>query len=97
MVYSCPRCHPRVPKSTDGSIDQANRHLDEVNRTKVRILCTQSDIVELSKGKCNIIIRVRAFSGPIYQQLRDALLYLYKYISDEGVVKSPNVTETERF
>ena len=86
-----------MPKSTDGSIDQANRHLDEVNRTKVRILCTQSDIVELSKGKCNIIIRVRAFSGPIYQQLRDALLYLYKYISDEGVVKSPNVTETERF
>lgn len=55
------------------------------------------DIVELPDGEGGNRIFERTFSGPLHQQLRDALHYLRNNVIEEVVVKLPNRAEAERF
>ena len=55
------------------------------------------DIVELPDGEGGDRIFERTFSGPLHQQLRDALHYLRNSVIQEVVVKSPDQAEAARF
>ena len=55
------------------------------------------DIVELPDGEGGDRIFERTFSGPLYQQLRDALHYLRNNVIEEAIVKLPDRAEAERF
>lgn len=55
------------------------------------------DVVELPDGEGGDRIFERTFSGPIHQQLRDALHYLRNSVIEEAVVKLPDRAEAQRF
>lgn len=55
------------------------------------------DIVEFPEGEGGDILREQSFTGPLHQQLRDALLYLKNVIIKEEVVKSSDKAEADRF
>lgn len=55
------------------------------------------DVVELPDGEGGDRIYERTFSGPLHQQLRDALHYLSNNVIEETVIKRPDQAEAERF
>ena len=55
------------------------------------------DIVELPDGEGGDRILERTFSGPLHQQLREALGYLKNNVIEEAVVKVADRAEAERF
>ena len=55
------------------------------------------DIVELPDGESGNRIYEHSFTGPLHQQLRDALRYLRNSIIQETVVKLPDRAEAMRF
>lgn len=55
------------------------------------------DIVEFPEGEGGDILREQSFTGPLHQQLRDALLYLKNVIIKEEVVKNSDKAEADRF
>jgi ATP-dependent DNA helicase RecG len=58
---------------------------------------TRIDVVELPDGEGGDRIFEHAFSGPLHQQLREALGYLKNNVIEEVVVKLPDRAEAERF
>ncbi|MEC4185395.1 ATP-binding protein [Adlercreutzia sp. R21] len=57
----------------------------------------QIDIVEFPEGEGGDRIIEHTFTGPLHQQLRDALQYLKNTVVEEQVVKRPDAAEAERF
>ncbi|MBQ9058255.1 MAG: putative DNA binding domain-containing protein [Atopobiaceae bacterium] len=55
------------------------------------------DIVELPDGESGNRIFERSFTGPLHQQLRDALRYLRNNVIQETVVKVPGRAEAVRY
>lgn len=57
----------------------------------------QIDIVELPEGESGDVIVEKTFSGPIQQQLRDALLYLKNNVIEETIIKRDDIAEAQRY
>ncbi len=57
----------------------------------------QIDVVHYSKYPCGDTIVEKTFTGPLHQQLREALLHIQNSILQEKVVKLPEVAEAKRF
>ena len=57
----------------------------------------QIDVVELPDGEGGDRIIERTFTGPLHQQLRDALLHLKNNVIEETVVKRDDVAESSRY
>lgn len=57
----------------------------------------QIDVVSFPDDLGGDTIIERTFTGPIHQQLRDALLYIKNTVIEERVVKLPDVAEARRF
>lgn len=55
------------------------------------------EIVEFPDGEGGNQLYERTFTGPLHQQLRDALLYLKNNIIEEHITKKPQEAEAERF
>ena len=55
------------------------------------------DVVELPDGEGGDRIFEHTFSGPLHQQLREALAYLKNNVIEEAVIKLPDRAEAERF
>ena len=55
------------------------------------------DVVELPDGEGGDRIFGHTFSGPLHQQLREALAYLKNNVIEEAVIKSPDRAEAGRF
>ncbi len=56
----------------------------------------QIDVVEFPEGEGGDHIIEHVFTGPLHQQLRDALQYLKNTVVEERVVKRPDTAEAER-
>ena len=55
------------------------------------------DVVELPEGEGGDRIFEHTFSGPLHQQLRDALHYLRNNVIEEVITKLPDRAEAQRF
>ncbi len=58
---------------------------------------TQIDVVEFPDGPGGDTFNEKSFGGPLSQMLRDALLYISKFVVKEYVVKHPDRAESECF
>lgn len=59
--------------------------------------CAQIDVVQFPDGLGGDTIIEKTFTGPIHQQLREALGYIRNSVVQERVEKLPDVAEAKRF